>query len=116
MAEPGVGLHLMIDGESTRKLRGVDLKDYITTCANAIGMQIIHGPIAWSFPTGWQALGVIATSHILVCALADKRTFIDVFSCEIFETHEPIQLARHILGLTKGIHAESFRRAGTGPV
>ena len=65
---PGVGLHLMLDGESTRRLVGRELVDYVRLCTESIEMTLISNPRAYKITNGTQAHGIIAESHIMYVA------------------------------------------------
>lgn len=110
----GIGLHLVVDGLSCRKLAAEETERFILTCAEEIGMTIVYGPVSAEIPGGVQSVAIIAESHIIVKALDDGPLSFDVFSCFSFDTEVPLMLARCLLGLEM-YKAQTIEREGLGP-
>lgn len=111
---PGVGLHLLIDGQSSWALTNRNLTKYIIDCAREIGMTIVLGPVVAPNPL-IQAHAIIAESDISAKHIRGWL-FLGVFSCKPFPVDIPPRLAMEQLGLAADYTATVLHRAGTAVV
>lgn len=109
-----MGLHLIIDGMTEKKLTEKELVRFtlLVTSPEGINMNIICGPAIVKVNGGVECFTIIAESHIILKAYDDGRLGMEVFSCREFDTEIPIRLAKEQLGLKDRFNSWCLDRVG----
>ena len=94
-----IGLHLMIDGETTQEVSKEEIKHILTDLPPRIDMHILNGPhIMQGIPEnpGYTGIEVIDKSHISIHTFTENNTIsIDVYSCKPFNVKKVVEYIKN---------------------
>ncbi|MBM3292412.1 S-adenosylmethionine decarboxylase proenzyme [Candidatus Bathyarchaeota archaeon] len=86
-----IGLHLIIDGVSTKPMEKATVNDVLNELPGKIDMKILAGPLVVAGKPanpGWTGFVIIDKSHISIHTFSTSNLVsVDVFSCMFFDVN-----------------------------
>lgn len=94
-----IGLHLMVDGETTKEISKEKIEHILTDLPLRIDMHILDGPHiiqGVKENPGYTGIEVIDKSHISIHTFTENNTIsIDVYSCKPFNAKKVVEYIKN---------------------
>jgi len=98
-----IGLHLLVDAVTSRKVSKELIQEILLTLPQLIDMNILDGPhIVQGVQEnpGWTGFEIIDKSHIAIHTFSKTNTIsVDVYSCKSFNAKKIVEYLKNCLSL-----------------